>query len=129
MIAAVIAFVTAPTASAYVSNTISGTYYKDYDESNERIAIHYNRSSPRATAIYEIWECDEAIVYYNLSGSVSSGYLVLSGKGKSYGKRKSMKVRITQVNDDTIKVVTGNGRTYYFYRHDWSSKSNVINNI
>lgn len=116
-IIAFMSFVSAPKASAYVSSSIEGCYYKGVvtPDSEEQLIINYNPRSGRAKVTYQVWKNYKRVVYFKLSGSYSNGYLVVSGKGTSYGKRKSMKVRITQVDEENIKVVTGNGSTYYFW--------------
>lgn len=118
-IIAVMAFIGAPEANAFVNESINGTFYKVGME-NEHITISYSKSYGRATVTYQVWECDEPVVHYSLSGPVKNGTLVVSGKGVSNGKRRSMKVKITQVSYDKIKVTTSNGRSYYFTRgEDW----------
>ena len=113
---AVMAFVAAPSANAFVNESINGTYYKE----NEHVTISYSKSYGRASVVYQVWECDEPVVHFNMSGKVSNGYLRVSGKGVSNGKRKSMSVKITQIDYDTIKVITSSGRSYYFSRgNDW----------
>ena len=51
---AVMSFVAAPSASAYVDNSINGTYYKG--DCEEQISISYNSYSGRATVIYQVWK-------------------------------------------------------------------------
>lgn len=116
-IIAIMTFVSAPSASAYVSGSIEGCYYKGIvtPDSEEQMIIKYNPSTGRANVTYQVWKNYRCLVYFKLSGYKSNGYLVVSGKGTSYGKRKSMKVRITQVDEENIKVVTGNGSVYYFW--------------
>ena len=120
MVFAIIAFmmfVSVPSASAYVSRSINGCYYKGVvtPDSEEQMIIDYNPSSGRANVTYQVWKNSKRVMYFKLSGSYSNGYLVVSGTGTRYGKSKTMKVRITQVDDENIKVVTGNGSTYYFW--------------
>lgn len=117
LMVAVIAFVAAPAANAGVSSSMNGTYYKNVgSKGGEFVTITYNPNTGRATVIYAesyTWGTEQ---YFTLSGRASGGYLVVSGKGVSHGRRTTMKVRITQVDYNTIRVVTGNGRSYYFYR-------------
>lgn len=113
---AIMSFVAAPSASAYVNESINGTFYKD----NEHITISYSKSYGRASVNYQVWECDEPVIHFIMSGKKSGSYLVVSGSGVRNGVRKNMKVKITQVDYDTIKVIVGSGKAYYFYRgQDW----------
>lgn len=117
MMVGIVAFVAAPTVNAGVSKSMNGTYYKDVKQyGGEQIIINYNPHTGYASVIY--FETDKGVnkQYFTLTGRASGGYLVVSGNGVSHGKRTTMKVRITQVNQNKIRVVTGSGRSYYFYR-------------
>lgn len=117
MIVAVMAFVAAPAANAGVSSSMNGTYYKDVRQNGgEYLTINYNPRTGKATVIFAENQNGYNKQYFTLTGRASGGFLVVSGKGVRNGKRTSMKVRITQVDRQTIRVVTGNGSSYYFYR-------------
>ena len=96
---------------------MNGTYYKDVgSKGGEFITINYNPKTGRASVVFAesyTWGMEQN---FNLSGRASGGWLVVSGKGVAHGRRTTMKVRITQVDRNTIRVVTGNGQSYYFYR-------------
>ncbi|MBR0024966.1 MAG: hypothetical protein IJP59_10235 [Muribaculaceae bacterium] len=113
----IMAFVAAPAANARVSGSMNGTYYKNVGQyGGEYVSISYNPNTGRATVIYAEsynWGNEQ---YFTLSGRASGGYLVVSGRGYAHGRNTTMKVRITQVDQHTIKVVVGSGRAYYFYR-------------
>jgi len=113
----IMAFVATPAANARVSGSMNGTYYKNVGQyGGEYVSISYNPNTGRATVIYAEsynWGNEQ---YFTLSGRASGGYLVVSGRGYAHGRNTTMKVRITQVDQHTIKVVVGSGRAYYFYR-------------
>ena len=113
----IMAFVAAPAANARVSGSMNGTYYKNVGQyGGEYVSISYNPNTGRATVIYAEsynWGNEQ---YFTLSGRASGGYLVVSGRGYAHGRNTTMKVKITQVDQHTIKVVVGSGRAYYFYR-------------
>ncbi len=113
----IMAFVAVPAANARVSGSMNGTYYKNVGQyGGEYVSISYNPNTGRATVIYAEsynWGNEQ---YFTLSGRASGGYLVVSGRGYAHGRNTTMKVRITQVDQHTIKVVVGSGRAYYFYR-------------
>ena len=111
---AVMSFVAAPSASAYVDESINGTYYKG-EGAPESIDIVYNDYSGKATVVYQVWKNSKCVSYFKMKGYYSNGYLVVSGKGTSYGKSKTMKVKITKTDEEHIKVITGNGSVYYFW--------------
>lgn len=117
LMATIMAFVAAPAANARVSGSMNGTYYKNVGQyGGEYVSISYNPNTGRATVIYAEsynWGNEQ---YFTLSGRASGGYLVVSGRGYAHGRNTTMKVRITQVDQHTIKVVVGSGRAYYFYR-------------
>ncbi len=117
LMVAIMAFVAAPAANARVSGSMNGTYYKNVGQyGGEYVSISYNPNTGRATVIYAEsynWGNEQ---YFTLSGRASGGYLVVSGRGYAHGRNTTMKVRITQVDQHTIKVVVGSGRAYYFYR-------------
>ena len=114
---AVVAFIAAPTANAGVSYSMNGTYYKNVGQyGGEYVSISYNPKTGYATVIYAETYNGVNKQYFTLTGRANGGFLVVSGKGVSHGKRTTMKVRITQVDNRTIRVVTGGGRSYYFYR-------------
>ncbi len=117
LMVAIMAFVAAPDANARVSGSMNGTYYKNVGQyGGEYVSISYNPNTGRATVIYAEsynWGNEQ---YFTLSGRASGGYLVVSGRGYAHGRNTTMKVRITQVDQHTIKVVVGSGRAYYFYR-------------
>lgn len=117
LMVAIMAFVAAPAANARVSGSMNGTYYKNVGQyGGEYVSISYNPNTGRATVIYAEsynWGNEQ---YFTLSGKASGGYLVVSGRGYAHGRNTTMKVRITQVDQHTIKVVVGSGRAYYFYR-------------
>ena len=117
LMATIMAFVAAPDANARVSGSMNGTYYKNVGQyGGEYVSISYNPNTGRATVIYAEsynWGNEQ---YFTLSGRASGGYLVVSGRGYAHGRNTTMKVRITQVDQHTIKVVVGSGRAYYFYR-------------
>ena len=117
MMVAVIAFVAAPAANAGVNRSMNGTYYKNVGQyGGEYVTISYNPNSGQATVVFAETYSGVNKQYFRLSGRASGGYLVVSGRGVSHGKNTTMKVRMTQVDSRTIKVVTGGGRSYYFYR-------------
>lgn len=117
ILVAIVAFIASPVANAGVSVTMNGTYYKNVGQrGGEYVTISYNPNSRQATVIYAETYSGVNKQFFRLSGYVSGGYLVVSGRGVSHGKNTTMKVRITQVDSRTIKVVTGGGRAYYFYR-------------
>ena len=113
----IMAFVAVPAANARVSGSMNGTYYKNVGQyGGEYVSISYNPNTGRATVIYAEsynWGNEQ---YFTLSGRASGGYLVVSGRGYAHGRNTTMKVKITQVDQHTIKVVVGSGRAYYFYR-------------
>ena len=117
LMVAIMAFVAVPAANARVSGSMNGTYYKNVGQyGGEYVSISYNPNTGRATVIYAEsynWGNEQ---YFTLSGRASGGYLVVSGRGYAHGRNTTMKVRITQVDQHTIKVVVGSGRAYYFYR-------------
>lgn len=117
LMVAIMAFIAAPAANARVSGSMNGTYYKNVGQyGGEYVSISYNPNTGRATVIYAEsynWGNEQ---YFTLSGRASGGYLVVSGRGYAHGRNTTMKVRITQVDQHTIKVVVGSGRAYYFYR-------------
>ncbi len=117
LMVAIMAFVAAPAANARVSGSMNGTYYKNVGQyGGEYVSISYNPNTGRATVIYAEsynWGNEQ---YFTLSGRASGGYLVVSGRGYAHGRNTTMKVKITQVDQHTIKVVVGSGRAYYFYR-------------
>ena len=117
LMVAIMAFVAAPDANARVSGSMNGTYYKNVGQyGGEYVSISYNPNTGRATVIYAEsynWGNEQ---YFTLSGRASGGYLVVSGRGYAHGRNTTMKVKITQVDQHTIKVVVGSGRAYYFYR-------------
>lgn len=117
MMLAVMAFVAAPAANAGVSSSMNGTYYKNVRQhSGEYLSISYNPNTGYAVVVFAENSNGYNKQYFELSGYASGGFLVVSGRGVKNGKRTSMKVRITQVDRYTVRVVTGNGRSYYFYR-------------
>lgn len=105
------------TSGSSVSSSISGVYYKDVAaRGGEYLSISYDPYSGRATAVYAeeySWGTEQ---HFDLSGYASGGYLVLSGYGVSHGRSTSMKVRVCQSGSNGVRVVTGNGHSYYFYR-------------
>ena len=117
LMVAIMAFVAAPTANAGVSRSMNGTYYKNVGQyGGEYVTISYNPNTGRATVVYAEsynWGNEQ---YFRLSGRASGGFLVVSGRGYAHGRNTTMKVRITQVDYNTIRVVVGSGRAYYFYR-------------
>jgi len=117
LVVAMMAMMVAPSANAKVSGSMNGTYYKNVGQyGGEYVSISYNPNTGRATVIYAEsynWGNEQ---YFTLSGRASGGYLVVSGRGYAHGRNTTMKVRITQVDQHTIKVVVGSGRAYYFYR-------------
>lgn len=117
LMVAVIAFVATPTANAGVHPSMNGTYYKNVStHGGEYVSINFNPRTGRANVVYAeaySWGNEQ---YFNLSGRANGGYLVVSGRGVAHGRSTTMKVRITQINYNTIRVVVGNGRSYYFYR-------------
>lgn len=114
---AAMAFVAAPSANAKVSSSMNGTYYKNVSSyGGEYLSINYNPSTGRVSAIYCEGYYDGVEQSFRLSGRASGGYLVVSGKGYSHGRYTTMKVKISQVDYNCVKVVTQNGRSYYWYR-------------
>lgn len=114
---AVFAFMAAPDANAGVSASMNGTYYKNvgYD-GGEYLSINYNPRTGRATVVYGAsysWGNEQ---FFTLTGRASGGYLVVSGSGYAHGRYTTMKVRLTQVDYNTIRSVTARGKSYYFYR-------------
>ena len=113
----VVAFMAAPEANARVSASMNGTYYKNigYD-GGEYLSINYNPRTGRATVVYGAsytWGNEQ---FFTLSGRASGGYLVVSGSGYAHGRYTTMKVRLTQVDNKTIRSITSSGKSYYFYR-------------
>jgi len=117
MMVAIVTFVAAPSANAGVNSSMNGTYYKNVGQNGgEFVTINYNPKTGRATVIYAETYYGRNEQYFNLTGRARGGFLVVSGRGVSHGKRTTMKVRITQVDRNTVRVVTGSGKSYYFYR-------------
>ena len=114
---AAMAFVAAPSAYARVSGSMNGTYYKNVSsQGGEYLSINYNPRTGRVTASYCEGYYNGVAQSFQLSGRASGGYLVVSGRGYSRGRITTMKVRIAQVDYNCVKVVTQNGRSYYWYR-------------
>ncbi len=117
LLVAMMAMMDAPSASAKVSGSMNGTYYKNVGQyGGEYLTINYNPSTGRATVIFGESYNGYNHQFFTLTGKAQGGYLVVSGGGQKNGRYTKMKVKISQVDRNTVKSVTSSGRAYYFYR-------------
>ena len=108
----------APEACAEVNNSINGFFKKETSNAWETIYIEYSPSSGKATVWYNSessWD-GSTLQHFVMKGRVTNGWLKVSGSGTSHGRKTTMNVKITLVDRNTIRVVVGNGNSYYFYR-------------